>query len=214
MTKVKVTAYTISLDGFGAGENQNEQQPLGAGGEALHQWMFPTRMFHQMTGKEGGTEGIDNEFAERSFDNVGAWIMGRNMFGPIRGPWPDDTWKGWWGEDPPYHVPVFVLTHYAREPLEMKGGTTFYFVTDGIESALEQAKKAADGKDIRIGGGASTIRQYLEAGLMDVMQYAISPVYLGAGEHLFTGIDMLKLGFTDTEVVFGEKAMHVITKKE
>ena len=166
-----------------------------------------------MIGKSGGTEGTDNEFAEKSFENIGAWILGRNMFGPIRGPWPDDEWKGWWGEEPPYHVPVFVLTHYERPPVEMKGGTTFYFVTDGIESALEKAREAAKGKDVRVGGGVATIRQFLKADLIDEMHLAISPVFLGAGEHLFSGIDLPKSGFTDPQVTYGEKAMHIITKK-
>ena len=163
--------------------------------------------------KEGGTEGIDNEFAERSFDNLGAWIMGRNMFGPIRGEWPDDEWKGWWGKEPPYRVPVFVLTHHARKPQEMKGGTTFYFVTDGFEAALEQAKKAAKGKDIRIGGGVSTVRQYLQAGYIDELHLAVSPVFLGAGEHLFSGIDMDALGYKQVQAIAGEAATHLIIKK-
>ncbi|WP_257670865.1 dihydrofolate reductase family protein [Parapedobacter tibetensis] len=214
MSKVKVTAFSISLDGFGAGPNQSREYGLGEGGEELHEWMFPTKMFQQMMGKEDGTEGTDNEFAEKSLENIGAWIMGRNMFGPIRGPWPDDEWKGWWGEQPPYHVPVFVLTHYEREPITMKGGTTFHFVADGIESAMEKAKKVANGKDISIGGGVSTIRQFLEAGLIDEMHIAISPLFLGSGEHLLSGIDLPKLGFTDTQVTHGEKATHIISKKK
>ena len=211
--EIKVTAFSISLDGFGAGPNQGREHPLGERGEELHEWMFPTKMFRQMGGKEGGSEGTDNEFAERSFENMGAWIMGRNMFGPIRGPWPDNEWKGWWGEKPPYHVPVFVLTHHEREPVQMQGGTTFYFVTDGIESALEKARRAANGKDIRIGGGISTIRQFLEADLIDEIHLAISPVFLGSGEHLFSGIDLLKLGFSDPQVTYGEKAVHIILRK-
>lgn len=214
MSKVKVAAFTISLDGYGAGVNQDRTNPLGIGGEELHTWMFPTRMFHKMIGKEGGTEGIDNTFAEQSMENRGAWIMGRNMFGPIRGDWPDAEWKGWWGEEPPYHVPVFVLTHHPREPIEMKGGTTFHFVTDGIESALEKARKAAGGKDIRIGGGVSTIRQFLQAGLIDEMHFAVSPRFLGSGEHLFNGIDMLQLGFTDVETTYGELATHIVTRRK
>jgi dihydrofolate reductase len=214
MSKVKVAAFSISLDGFGAGSNQDKENGLGVGGEGLHEWMFPTKMFQQMMGKVGGTEGVDNDFAEKSMENIGAWIMGRNMFGPIRGPWPDAEWKGWWGEKPPYHVPVFVLTHYGREPVEMKEGTTFYFVTDGIESALEKAKEVANGKDIRIGGGASTIRQFLKAGLIDEMHIAISPLFLGTGEHLLSGIDLLKLGFRDTQVTYGEKATHIVSKKK
>lgn len=214
MSKVKVAAFSISLDGFGAGPNQRIENPLGERGEELHEWMFPTKMFQQMMGKEGGTKGTDNEFAEKSFKNIGAWIMGRNMFGPIRGPWPDDNWKGWWGESPPYHVPVFVLTHHEREPLVMQGGTIFYFVTDDIESALEKAKLAAKGKDIRIGGGASTIRQFLQAGLIDEMHLAFSPVLLGSGEHLFSEIDLPRLGFSNTQVIHGEKASHIILKKK
>lgn len=213
MGKVKIAAFSVSLDGFGAGPDQSRENPLGERGEELHEWMFPTKMFQKMMGKEGGTEGTDNDFAEKSMENMGAWIMGRNMFGPIRGPWPDDEWKGWWGENPPYHVPVFVLTHHEREPVTMKGGTTFHFVTDGIESALEKARKAANGKDIRIGGGASTIRQFLQAGLIDEMHLAFSSVFLGSGEHLFSGIDLPKLGFTEIQKIFGENATHVILKK-
>lgn len=209
MSKVKVAAFSISLDGYGAGVDQSLENPLGVRGGELHEWIYPTKMFHQMQGKEGGSEGVDNDFAMKSFDNLGAWILGRNMFGPIRGPWPDGEWKGWWGDTPPYHVPVFVLTNYEREPLEMKGGTTFYFVTDGIESALDKARKAANGKDIRIGGGASTIRQVLQAGQMDEMHLAMLPVLLGKGEHLFSGIDLPKLGFKSPEMTHGEKAIHV-----
>lgn len=219
MTKVKVAAFTVSLDGFGAGPDQTRETPLGKGGEELHEWMFPTKMFQKMMRKEGGTEGTDNDFAEKSMENLGAWIMGRNMFGPIRGPWPNDEWKGWWGEEPPYHVPVFVLTHHARDPVTMKGGTVFHFVTDGIESALEKAKKAAHGKDIRIGGGASTIRQFLQAGHIDELHLAFSPRFLGSGENLFSGtdsyrVDLPKLGYTEVEKVFGERAMHMILKKK
>lgn len=213
MGKVRVNAFSISLDGFGAGPNQSLKEPLGVRGEELHGWIFPTRMFQKLYGKGEGTSGTDNDFAERSFDNLGAWILGRNMFGPVRGPWPDNEWKGWWGETPPYHVPVFVLTHHAREPLTMKGGTVFYFITDGIESALEKARKAADGKDIRIGGGVSTIRQYLEAGHIDEMHLAVSPVLLGTGEHLFAGINLPKLGFTDVQTTYGAGAAHVVLKK-
>ena len=214
MSKVKVAAFTISLDGFGAGPNQDKEHPLGIGGEELHEWFFPTNRFQQMMGKTGVTEGADNAFAEQSFENIGAWIMGRNMFGPIRGPWPDDAWKGWWGPNPPYHVPVYILTHYERAPIEMEGGTTFHFITGGIASALEKAKQAANGKDIRIGGGVSTIRQFLQAGLIDEMHIVISPRFLGSGEHLFSGIDLPKLGFTDTQVTFGEKGIHIVTKKK
>jgi dihydrofolate reductase len=213
MGKIKVAAFSVSLDGFGAGPNQSREEPLGKRGEELHEWIFPTRMFQKMYGKGDGTEGVDNDFAERSFENIGAWIMGRNMFGPIRGLWQDDVWKGWWGENPPYHVPVFVLTHHAREPVKMKGGTTFHFVTDDIKSALEKARKAASGKDIRIGGGASTIRQFLQAGYIDEMHLAFSPVFLGSGEHLFSGIDLPKLGFTETQKICGEGATHIVLKK-
>jgi dihydrofolate reductase len=213
MSKVKVSAFSVSLDGYGAGPDQTKENPLGKGGEELHEWFFPTKMFKSLYGKGTGTEEVDNEFAEKSFDNLGAWIMGRNMFGPIRGSWPNGDWKGWWGEDPPYHVPVYVLTNHPRETIIMKGGTTFHFVTDGIASALDQAKKAADGKDIRIGGGVSTIRQFLEAGYIDQMHLAISPVFLGSGEHLFAGINLPKLGFTETQTVYGKGAAHVILKK-
>lgn len=214
MSKVKVAAFSVSLDGFGAGTNQDIDHPLGIRGEELHPWMATTKMFHTMIGKEGGTEGVDHDIAERSMQNNGAWIMGRNMFGPVRGPWPDNKWRGWWGEQPPYHVPVFVLTHHAREPLTMEGGTTFYFITDGIDAALEAAKKAANGKDIRISGGASTVRQFLQAGYIDELQITFSPVFLGAGENLFEGIDLPALGFNQIQKIDGEKAMHVIVTKK
>jgi dihydrofolate reductase len=213
MTKVKVAAFSISLDGYGAGPDQSLENPLGKGGEELHKWFFPTNVFQKMMGKTGETESVDNDFAERSFENLGAWIMGRNMFGPIRGAWPNDDWKGWWGGNPPYHVPVFVLTNHARKSVTMEGGTTFHFVTDGIASALEKAKKAANGKDIRIGGGVSTIRQFLEAGYIDEMHLAVSPVFLGSGENLFAGIDLPKLGFTDIQTTNGKGATHVLLKK-
>jgi dihydrofolate reductase len=213
MSKVKVAAFSVSLDGYGAGLDQRKEEPLGKRGEELHEWIFPTRMFQKMGRKEGGTEGIDNDFAERSFDNVGAWIMGRNMFGPIRGAWPNDEWRGWWGENPPYHVPVYVLTHHTRKSVTMTGGTTFHFITDGIESALDKARNAANGKDIRIGGGVSTIRQYLQAGYINEMHLAIAPVFLGSGEHLFAGIDLPQLGFTETQTVYGKGAMHVLIRK-
>jgi dihydrofolate reductase len=213
MSKVKVTAFSVSLDGYGAGPDQSKENPLGKRGEELHEWIFPTKMFQKLYGKGEGTEGVDNDFASNSFDNIGAWIMGRNMFGPIRGSWPNDEWKGWWGENPPYHVEVFVLTNHARESISMKGGTTFHFVTDGIEPALEKARKAANGKDIRIGGGTSTIRQYLQAGHIDEMHLAFSPVFFGAGENLFAGINLPKLGFTETQTVYGKGATHVILKK-
>lgn len=211
--KVKVAAFSVSMDGFGAGPRQDLSNPLGVRGMELHQWFFPTEAFNKMHGGSAGTRGVDNDMAARSFENVGAWILGRNMFGPVRGPWPDDSWKGWWGEEPPYHTPVFVLTHHARAPLEMKGGTTFYFVTDGPESALKQAKQAARGKDVRIGGGVATIRQYLEAGAIDEMQLAVSPVLLGEGENLFAGIDLHRMGFKVEKSLAGENATHVFIGK-
>lgn len=211
MSKLRVNAFTVSADGFGAGPDQSYDQPLGRGGEQLHQWFVPTRIFQEnVLRRDGGTTGVDNEFAARSFENLGAWIMGRNMFGPVRGPWPDDTWKGWWGANPPYHVPVFVLTHHARPPLAMEGGTVFYFVTEGIEAALNQARAAARDKDVRIGGGAATIRQYLQAGLLDEMHLVISPILLGQGESLFEGIDLLARGYRVKEHVSTEKAMHLV----
>jgi len=213
MSKVKVAAFSISLDGFGAGPRQDLQNPLGVRGLELHKWFFPTETFKKMQGQSSGTTGIDNDFAEQSFVNVGAWILGRNMFGPVRGPWKDDSWKGWWGDNPPYHTPVFVLTHHARAPLVMEGGTTFYFVTDGPDSALKQAREAAQGKDVRIGGGVSVIRQYLTAGQIDEMHLALSPVLLGEGEHLFSGINLSQLGFAPTRTVAGENATHIWIKR-
>ena len=214
MTKLRVNAFGVSLDGYGAGPDQDLKDPLGVGGFGLHKWFYPTRTFQAMYGTGEGTTGIDDEFAARGMANLGAWILGRNMFGPIRGEWPDDSWKGWWGDEPPYHVPVFVLTHHARAPITMKGGTTFHFVTDGIHSALKRAKEAAGGKDIRIGGGAAVIRQYLNAGLIDEMHIAISPVLLGAGEPLFKDIDLPGLGYDVTEHAPTEAATHfVLTRK-
>jgi len=210
MARIRVAAFSISLDGYGAGPRQDLQNPLGVRGTELHGWFFPTDAFKKMHGQSGGSKGTDNEIAQQSFDNIGAWILGRNMFGPVRGPWPDDSWKGWWGDTPPYHTPVFVLTHHARAPLEMKGGTTFHFVTDGLQSALEQAKRAAGGKDVRIGGGVATIRQYLLAGQIDEMHLALSPVLLGEGENLFAGINLHQLGFTVQKTVAGENATHVL----
>jgi len=214
MTKLRVNCFSISLDGYGAGPNQDIDNPLGIGGRALHQWIFPTRTFQHMIGQEGGETGVDEEFAARGFHNLGAWILGRNMFGPIRGSWPDDTWKGWWGDNPPYHVPVFVLTNHARESFTMEGGTTFHFVTDGIHAALERAVEAANGKDIRLGGGVATIQQYLRAGLIDEMHLAISPVLLGSGEHLFGDIDAAKLGYQCTEHVATPSATHVVLTRQ
>lgn len=212
MSKLRVAAFTLSIDGYGAGPDQSLDNPLGRIGEGLHRWMIPTDTFQKMYGKDG-TAGTDDDFARRSFDNVGAWIMGRNMFGPVRGPWPDESWRGWWGETPPYHVPVFVLTHHARPPLEMAGGTVFHFVTGGIHEALERARAAAGGKDVRIGGGVSTVRQYLEAGLIDEMHLAISPVLLGGGESLLAGIDLPALGFEVVEHVSTPHALHVVLAK-
>jgi len=212
--KVRVAAFSVSIDGFGAGPRQDLQNPLGVRGMELHAWFFPTEIFKKMNGQSDGTKGIDNDVAGKSFENVGAWILGRNMFGPVRGPWDGNSWKGWWGDDPPYHMPVFVLTHHPRPPLEMKGGTTFYFVSDGLQSALDKAREAANGKDVRIGGGVSIIRQYLIAGQIDEMHLAVSPVLLGEGENLFAGINLPQLGFTLVRSVPGENATHVfITRK-
>lgn len=213
MSKLIVRAFSISLDGFGAGARQSLENPLGVGGKALHEWAWETRTFRRMFGQDGGSTGVDEGFAARSFENVGAWILGRNMFGPIRGPWPDETWKGWWGPNPPYHVPVFVLTHHRRDPLTMEGGTTFHFVTDGIQAALERAKSAANGKDVRIGGGVATIQQYLRARLIDELHIAISPALLGSGESLFAGLNMVELGYRCAEQVATEKATHVTIRR-
>jgi dihydrofolate reductase len=213
MSKVCVRSIGVSLDGFSAGPDQDLAHPLGVGGEALFQWFFTTQTFCAMQGKPGGSIGADEAFARRGFENMGAWIIGRNMFGPVRGPWPDESWRGWWGEEPPYHVPVFVLTHHARPTLKMQGGTSFHFVTDGIESALSQARAAAAGKDVRIGGGASTVRQYLSAGLVDEMHLAVAPVFLGRGESLLTGLDLPTMGFKVVEHVATEACTHVVLKK-
>jgi dihydrofolate reductase len=213
MSRLRVESFAISLDGFGAGPNQSLENPLGERGPEMFEWFFPTRAFRRRHGEDGGETGTDNAIAEQGFDNVGAWILGRNMFGPVRGPWPDDGWKGWWGDDPPYHVPAFVLTHHAREPLTMKGGTTFYFVTDGIESALAQARKAANGRDVRLGGGVATVREFLRARLIDELHLAVRPVLLGSGEALFHGIDWRALGYECTKSIAGERAMHVFLRK-
>ena len=210
MPKVRVNSFAVSLDGYGAGPEQSLENPLGRGGEALHEWFFPTRTFQRMYGSGEGTTGVDEQFAARGMANLGAWVLGRNMFGPVRGPWPDESWRGWWGEEPVYHCPVFVLTHHARRPLQMKGGTTFHFVTGGIEEALFLAKEAAGDKDVRIGGGASTVRQYLQAQLIDEMHLAMSPMVLGAGESFFNGLDLPALGYRVTERVPSEAAMHVV----
>lgn len=214
MAKLRVNAFSVSLDGFGAGPDQSLDNPLGIGGVALHQWFFPTQTFKKMHGEAGGETGIDDDFAQRGFTNIGAWILGRNMFGPVRGPWPDDGWKGWWGDTPPYRVPVFVLSHHARAPLEMDGGTTFHFVTDGIRAAYDRAMAAAGGKDVRLGGGVATVRQYVEAGLVDEMHLAFSPVLLGRGEALFAGLDLPARGFAVTEHVATANATHVVLAKK
>ncbi len=214
MSKLRVESFTISLDGFGAGPDQSLENPLGVGGEELHRWAMHTRTFqdvHLGTGER--TTGLDDDYAARGFENIGAWILGRNMFGPVRGAWPDDSWKGWWGDNPPYHVPVFVLTHYARPSLEMEGDNIFHFVTGGIHEALERARAAANGKDVRIGGGPDTIRQYLRAGLVDELHIAVSPILLGSGEALFDGVDMRALGYRIAEYASSEKATHVVLKR-
>jgi dihydrofolate reductase len=209
-SRLRVHCFATSIDGYGAGPNQDIDNPLGVGGLALHQWAFATRTFQKMFGNDGGATGIDDDFAARGFDNIGAWILGRNMFGPVRGAWPDDGWKGWWGENPPYHVSVFVLTHYPRAALIMDGGTTFHFVTDGIEAALKRAVEAANGKDVRLGGGVAAIRQYLRAGLIDEMHIAVAPVLLGSGESLFAGVDVPGLGYERSEHVPTPNATHVV----
>ena len=215
MSKLKVACFSLSLDGFSAGPNQSLENPLGVGGPALMDWVFPTRYFAQMHGSgSGGETGIDNDFAVRGFDNMGAWILGRNMFGPVRGPWPDDEWKGWWGVSPPYHVPVFVLTHHPRASITMEGGTVFHFVTDGIEAALARAREAAQGRDVRLGGGVATVRQYLRAGLVDELHLAQSAALLGTGEALLAGIDLPALGYTCTERVASARATHVVLTKK
>lgn len=213
MTRIRVEGFTISLDGYGAGPDQDLEHPLGVGGNELHRWLLPTRTFQKSHGSGDGTIGVDDDFAARGFENIGAWILGRNMFGPVRGPWPDLSWQGWWGDNPPYHVPVFVLTHHERPPLIMEGGTIFHFVTGGTEEALERARKAANGKDVRIGGGADTVRQYLRAGQIDELHIAISPILLGRGEHLFEGIDLRSLGYGCVQRVSSELATHVVLER-
>ena len=214
MPKLRVAAFSVSLDGFGAGPNQRLEHPLGENGMELHGWFFETPTWRKMHGGEGGHHGVDEDFAARSMSGFGAWILGRNMFGPLRGPWPDESWRGWWGEEPPYHVPVFVLTHHARPPLPMQGGTTFHFVTDGIHAALERARQAAGDKDVRIGGGASTIRQYIRERLVDELHLAVTPVLLGRGEPLFEGIDWRAAGYRCVETVAGENATHLVIRRE
>ena len=220
MSRLRVAGFSISIDGYGAGPDQDLANPLGVGGEGLHEWILDTKTFQKSHSESGGEpigdgrgrEGVDDDFAARGFENIGAWILGRNMFGPVRGAWPDDSWKGWWGDNPPYHLPVFVLTHHARAPITMAGGTTFIFVTDGIQAALARAKEAAQGKDVRLGGGVGTIRQYLTAGLIDELHLAISPVLLGRGEHLLAGIDTVKLGFACTQHA-ADHATHVVLSR-
>jgi dihydrofolate reductase len=215
MSKLRVHGFSVSLDRYGAGPNQSLENPIGVGGRALHQWMLQTRTFKTMLGQNGGNTGVDDDFVARGFDNIGAWIIGRNMFGPVRGPWPDETWKGWWGEEPPYHTAVFVLTHHRRPSLEMAGGTTFHFISDGINNALARAREAAGEKDVRLGGGVATIRQYLRAGLVDEMHMACTPVLLGSGEALLYDIDLLALGYELKSNVATTDVMHVtITKKK
>ncbi len=209
MSKLVVRAFSISQDGYGAGPNQSLENPLGENGEKLHEWFFETDTFQKMVGQREGLKDVDNEFATRSFDNLGAWILGRNMFGPVRGPWPDESWKGWWGDNPPYHVPVFVLTHHARTPITMEGGTTFHFITGGIEDALAQARQAAAGKDVRVGGGVETLKQYLRARLVDDLHLAVSPFLMGSGENLFSDIDLAALGYRITDRVLTKKATHL-----
>jgi dihydrofolate reductase len=213
MPKLRVSSFAVSIDGFGAGPNQDLQHPIGVGGLALMEWFFETRTWKHMHGLEGGEIGIDDDLAAEGLRGIGAWILGRNMFGPVRGPWPDDSWKGWWGDEPPYHTPVFVLTHHPRPPLAMKGGTEFRFVTGGIDEALERAKEAAGDQDVRVGGGVSTIRQFLRAGLIDELHLVTRPLLLGSGEPLYAGIDLPALGYECAKHVAGNRAMHVFLRK-
>ncbi len=213
MTKVKVAGFSVSLDGFAAGTAQSLEHPLGVRGAELFQWYFPTRTFHQMLGKEDGETGPDDRFAQLAMAGFGAFILGRNMFGPVRGEWPDEQWKGWWGDTPPYHAPTFVLTHYPRPPIEMLGGTTFHFVSDGIEVALQKARDAAGAKDIKIGGGVETVKQYVQAGHVDEIHLALAPVALGQGEALFSGLDLRALGYRTVEHVPTPRATHIVLAK-
>lgn len=214
MSKLRVNAFSVSLDGYGAGPDQSLDDPMGRGGMALHEWVLGTRTFKkQVMGQEGGTTGTDDAFAVRGFENLGAWILGRNMFGPVRGAWPDESWKGWWGDHPPYHVPVFVLTHHPRAPIEMQGGTTFHFVTGGIDEALTRAKQAAGAKDVRLGGGVATVREYLKRGLINEMHLAFAPVVLGRGENLLQDIDLPGLGYKVAEHVATPNATHIVMRK-
>jgi dihydrofolate reductase len=214
MTKVRVNAFSVSLDGYGAGPNQTREEPLGLGGEELHEWVVTTADWAKSHGGQGGTTGADNDFAARAMSNLGAWIMGRNMFGPVRGPWPDYEWKGWWGKNPPYHCPVFVLTRHERPQLEMEGGTIFHFVTGGIHEAMERAREAAGDKDIRIGGGVSTVNQYLRERMIDELHIAVAPVFLGGGERLYDDVDMRALGYQCTRMVSTEKATHMLITRQ
>ncbi len=214
MSKLRVHNFAISLDGYGAGPRQDRENPLGVGGEDLHGWFVGTRAFREMQGKTGGTTGLDNDFAKRTGEGIGAWIMGRNMFGPERGPWRDDKWRGWWGKNPPYHAPVFVLTRHAREPITMEGGTVFHFVTGGIQETLQRAREAAGDLDIQVLGGVSTLRQHLEARLIDEMHVAIAPILLGGGEHLFVGIDLPALGYACTQHMATPGATHVVLTRK
>lgn len=213
MSKLRVQSFAISIDGYGAGPGQDLQNPLGIRGPELMEWFFPTRLWRTMHGNDDGETGVDNDIAAQGFEGIGAWILGRNMFGPVRGPWPDASWKGWWGDEPPYHTPVFVLTNHARPPLTMLGGTTFHFVTEGIHAALEQATAAAGGRDVRLGGGVSTVRQYPRAALIDELHLAVRPVLMGSGEHLWHGMNMVDLGYECTRYVAGERATHVFLRK-
>jgi dihydrofolate reductase len=214
MTKLRVLSFGISIDGYGAGPNQNVDHPLGVGGKALLEWLFATRTFQKVHGSEGGTTGVDDEFAARGFFNIGAWIIGRNMFGPIRGKWPDDNWRGWWGDNPPFHVPVFVLSHQPRDSITLAGGTTFHFVTEGIQAALVRARESASGKDVRLGGGVATIKQYLRARLIDEMHVVIVPILLGSGEQLFASLDAASLGYCCSEHVSTANATHIVLSRE
>jgi dihydrofolate reductase len=213
VSKLRVSSFTVSLDGYGAGPDQDLENPLGVGGVGLMEWFFPTRTWQKMHGHEGGETGVDDDIAAQGLAGIGAWILGRNMFGPVRGPWPDESWRGWWGEEPPYHTPVFVLTHHERPPLRMKGGTVFHFVTDGIHAALQRAREAAGGRDVRLGGGVATIRQYLREALVDELHLAMRPVLLGKGEALFVGIDLPAVGYECVRQVAGARATHVFLRK-
>jgi dihydrofolate reductase len=214
MSQLRLSCFSLSLDGFAAGPEQSRDNPMGLNGMAIHDWVFPTATFQRrVLGNEGGETGIDDDFVARGFDNVGAWIIGRNMFGPVRGPWPDESWRGWWGDTPPFHSAVFVLTHHARDPIEMSGGTTFHFVTEGTHAALKRAREAAKGKEVRLGGGVAAVQQFLQAQLVDELHLAVTPVLLGAGEHLFAGLDLRTLGYRCVESTAGERATHIILRR-